>query len=79
MALKLYNQAAACGDADAKFRVRMFENMYNGPPLFSDSEDDDDDDDDDDGVEWTDGDGDDDDDSDSDSDGDDSDDDIQWM
>ena len=87
MAMDLYEQAAAGGDTDAKDRVRMFDNMYSGPPLFSDSEDDyDDDDDDDDGVEWTDGDGDDDDgdddddsDSDSDSDGDDSNDDIQWM
>ena len=63
MAMDLYEQAAAGGDTDAKDRVRMFDNMYSGPPLFSDSEDDydDDDDDDDDGVEWTDGDGDDDD------------------
>jgi hypothetical protein len=87
MAMDLYEQAAAGGDTGAKDRVRMFDNMYSGPPLDDyDSEDDDDDDDDDDGVEWTDGDGDDDDgdddddsDSDSDSDGDDSDDDIQWM
>ena len=37
MALKFYRKGAACGDADAKYRVRMFDNMYCGPPLYSDS------------------------------------------
>jgi TPR repeat protein len=72
MALDLYKQAAAGGDTNGKYRVKMFSNMYCGPPLDDDYDDDDDDD----GVDWTDGDGNDDDDSDSDCDGDDSDDDI---
>lgn len=50
VALKFYRKGAACGDADAKYRVRMFNNMYCEPPLYSDSSQDDsyDDDDDDD-------------------------------
>ena len=36
MALKFYRKGAACGDAHAKYRVRMFNNMYCGPPLDSD-------------------------------------------
>ncbi len=51
MALDFYNKGAACGDADAKYRVKMFSNMYYGPPFKSsedDSYDDDDNSDDDD-------------------------------
>jgi TPR repeat protein len=33
MALDFYEKGAACGDATAKYSVRMFERMYCGPPL----------------------------------------------
>ena len=73
LARTFYGKAAAGGEREAKNQVRLFDQMYCGPPLdFEDYDDDDDDYHD--GVDWTDGDGDDDendddDDSDSDSDG----------